>query len=130
MPRKILIVEDEMLLLEAYRDMLKDLDLEILTAVTLLEALDLFEANPDVALIAVDGCFPRAAGESPYPEPGRSCSGEKLIVNARFRGPIVACSSEGGFNQRMLSAGATHSSDKLGLCRLIRQILSSMPAPP
>lgn len=129
--RKILIVEDETLLVEAYRTALEDLDLEILSASTLMEALDVFEANPEVVLVAVDGCFPRDAGESPYPEPGRACSGEKFIVNARYRGEIIACSSEPSLSRRMVAAGATRACEKgRPLCQLIRQLLSGPPAAP
>lgn len=130
MGHKILIIEDETVVLEAYRRVLEDEGLTVLTATTLLEALDLVEAHPDIALVAVDGCFPRAEGESPYPEPGRPCSGEKFIVNARFKGPIIACSSEESFNRRMRSAGATHVSVKgRALCALIRTLLG-LPAAP
>jgi hypothetical protein len=132
MPRKILLIEDEIVLYEAYKTALADVpDLEILTASTLLDALDILEANPDVVLIAVDGCFPRAEGESPYPEPGRACSGEKFIVNARYRGPILACSSEPSLNDRMIRAGATQVGGKgRALCDAIRAILAALPTPP
>ena len=130
MPRKILIVEDEALLLEAYRKTLEDLDLEIRAASTLLEALEVYGANPDVALIAVDGCFPRAAGESPYPAPGRACSGEKFIAIARYRGPILACSSEASLNARMVAVGGAQAfacEKGRAVCRKIRELLAAPP---
>lgn len=131
MPRKILIIEDEPLVLEAYRDALSDADLSVLTAETLLEALAVMETNPDIALVALDGCFPRDVGEDPVPEPGRPCSGEKLIANSpRFQGLIIACSSEAVLNRRMRTEGATHESAKGdALCRLIRKLLGLPPAP-
>lgn len=128
--RKILMIEDEVPLLEAYQKNLEDVGLEILTATTLVDALEILDANPDIRLIAVDGCFPRAAGESATPEPGRLCSGEKFIANSRYHGPIIACSSEAHLNQKMKVMGATHVSGKgHALCNLIRQILS-LPAAP
>jgi CheY-like chemotaxis protein len=131
MPRKILIIEDEALLLKAYCRTLEDLGLEILTASTLLDALEILKANPDVELIAVDGCFPRAAGEDPYPEPGYACSGEKFIANARYRGPILACSSEASLNARMVMAGATFACEKgRAVCQKIRELLAAPPAAP
>lgn len=130
MSRKILIIEDETLLVEAYRTALADAGLEILTASTLLEALEVFEAHPDVALIAVDGCFPRDAGESPYPEPGRACSGEKFIAIARYRGPILACSSEASLNARMVAVGGAQAfacEKGRAVCRKIRELLAAPP---
>lgn len=129
MARKILIVEDEAPLLIGYREALADTGLEVLTASTLLDALDVFDANPDVELIALDALFPRAEGESPIPEHGRVCSGEKFIANARYRGTIIACSSEPSLNRRLVAAGAKHSSGKgLELCALIRKLLGLPPA--
>lgn len=129
MPRKILIVEDAEIVLKAYQDELADTGLEILTAVTLLQALDVYEANLDVELIAVDGLFPHDVGGDPVPEQGRVCAGVKFIANARFHGTIVACSSEESLNTRMLEAGATHASVKgRPLCHLIRKILGLPPA--
>lgn len=127
MPRKILIVEDAETVLEAYHAYL-DPHLQVLTATTLLDALEVFEANPDVDLIAVDGLFPRAAGESDVPERGMRCSGEKFIVNIRYAGPVIGCSSEDGINQRMRAAGATHVCGKgRDLLRLICELLSIPP---
>ena len=125
MPRKILIVEDAETVLLAYREYLKSSPVEVLTAVTLLQALDVVDANPDLALIAVDGCFPRDVGESDKPEPGQRCSGEKFIVNCRLQVPIIACSSESSLNERMLAIGATHASTKgRPLLRLICDLLA------
>lgn len=126
--RKIMIVEDERLLLQAYREALKDLGVEILTASTLLEALELFEANRDVALIALDGCFPRAEGESPYPDAGMKSSGEKFVLNIDYAGPVIACSSDALISRRMVEAGATQACEKgRPLCVLIREILAAAP---
>jgi DNA-binding response OmpR family regulator len=123
MPRKILIIEDAELLLEGYHAYL-DAHLQVLTATTLLDALDVFEANTDVELIAVDGLFPRAAGESDVPEQGMRSSGERFIVNIRYAGPIIACSSEDSLNQRMRATGATHVSMKgRPLLKLICELL-------
>lgn len=127
MQRKILIVEDATLVLEAYHAYL-DPHLQVLTASTLLEALDVFEANTDVELIAVDGLFPHDVGESDMPEPGMRCSGEKFILNIRYAGPVIGCSSEPSLNQRMCAAGATHASEKgRPLLKLICQLLSLPP---
>jgi len=127
MPRKILIVEDAELVLEGYHAYL-DAHLQVLTATTLLEALDVFEANPDVELIAVDGLFPRDVGESDQPEQGMRCSGEKFILNIRYVGPVIACSSLEILNERMCALGATHASQKgRPLLKLICELLSLPP---
>lgn len=108
MPPKILIIEDEETLLQGYQAYLASSPVEVLTAATLLDALEVFEANRDVVLIAVDGLFPHSVGESAVPEEGMPCSGVKFIVNVDFTGPIIACSSEDSLNERMRAAGATH----------------------
>jgi len=124
MPRKILIIEDAETVVEGYKAYLASSPVEILTAATLLSALEILKANPDVELIAVDGCFPRDVGESDVPEPGRACSGEKFIVNARFKGPIIACSSDDFFNRKMRAIGATHVASKgRPVLRLICELL-------
>lgn len=125
MPPKILIIEDAETVLQGYQAYLASSPVEVLTAVTLLDALEVYEANRDVVLIAVDGLFPRAAGESDVPEPGMRTSGEKFILNVDFKGPIIACSSEDVVNERMRSAGATHTSQKgKPLLRLICDLLA------
>jgi CheY-like chemotaxis protein len=131
MRRKILIVEDATLVVDAYLALLAGDDLEILTAATLLGALDLIEAHPDVALVVLDGLFPRDEGESPYPEPGRACSGEKFLANARYRGPIIACSSEPSVNERLLRSGATRAVQKgRDVVAAIRETLAALDARP
>jgi len=124
MPRKILIVEDAQLVLEGYHAYL-DAHVQVLTATTLLAALDVFEANPDVELIAVDGLFPHDVGESDKPEQGMPCCGVKFILNIDYAGPVIANSSEDSLNEKMRAAGATHVCQKgPPLLRLICQLLS------
>ena len=53
----------------------------------------------------------------------------KFILNAEFTGPIIACSSESGFNERMIKAGATRACQKgYPLCQMIRECLLAPPA--
>lgn len=131
MRRKILIVEDATLVVEAYLALLAGEDLEILTAATLLGALDLIRAHPDVALVVLDGLFPRADGESPYPDQGMPCSGEKFLAGARYRGPVIACSSEPSLNERLLRCGATRAVQKgRDVVAAIRETLAALDARP
>jgi|GEM_PF-3036044 len=123
MPHRILIVEDEPLVLEAYRAKLcRPGALDIVTAETLEDAIEAVEGKPPYDAIAVDGCFPHHAGGDPYPERGRACNGEKFVLWLRggrvgYRGPILACSSMPELNEKMVAAGATRAVVKgYGVC--------------
>ncbi len=125
---KILIVEDDVSALEYYGLALEG-HCTVLQAASLLEARDALKANPDVALIAVDGCFPKIPGGSPYPETGRSCSGEKFIAGIRLPGvPIIACSSDPALNRKMQTVGATHTSAKCHALQALVLKLLALPA--
>lgn len=128
MPPRILIVEDAEYLLEAYRAALEhDGACDVVGATTLLEAIAAVEADPAFEAIAVDGCFPHDAGDEPNPEPGRACNGEKFILWLRrhYAGPIIACSSEPKFNDRMIECGATRAAGKgSGVCDALLAILA------
>ena len=113
MPHKILIVEDETFVLEAYRARL-GAAFDVSTAETLDEACRLVEEGAVFEAIVVDGCFPHHPGADPFPERGRACNGEKLILWLRggrvgYAGPIFACSSLPELNDRMVDAGATRA---------------------
>ena len=125
MPPRILIVEDEPYVLEAYRAKLgRDGAFEVVTAECFEEVDLLIEEGKEPAFdaIAVDGCFPHAKGGDPYPAPGRACNGEKLVLWLRggrvgYRGPILACSSMPELNAKMVAAGATRAVVKgYGVC--------------
>ncbi len=123
MSHKILIVEDEKLVLEAYRAKLRhDGDFDVVTAETLEDAVEAVESQGPFEAIAVDGCFPHHAGADPFPEPGRACNGVKLVLWLRggrvgYAGPIFACSSMPDLNDKMVEAGATRAVVKgYGLC--------------
>lgn len=125
MPRRILIVEDETFVLEAYRAKLCRGDaFEVVTAQTFEEVDRLIEEGKGAAFdaIVVDGCFPYEAGGDPYPERGRACNGEKLVLWLRggrvgYQGPILACSSMPELNEKMVAAGATRAVSKgYGVC--------------
>lgn len=129
MPRKILIVEDEKLVLEAYRAKLcHDGAFDVATAETLDDAIDAVEKGGPFDAIAVDGCFPYEAGGDPFPEPGRVCNGVKLVLwlrggRVRYAGPILACSSMPELNAKMVEAGATRAVVKgYGLCDALAEL--------
>ncbi len=122
MPHRILIVEDEPLVLEAYRAKLcHDGAFELVTAETLDDAIRAVEEHGPFEAIVVDGCFPHHAGADPFPERGRACNGEKLVRwlrrRAGYEGPILACSSSSEFNDKMVAGGATRAVVKgYGVC--------------
>ena len=134
MPRKILIVEDETTLLEAYRAALADSGIEIVGAATVIEAMRVVENDGPFDAIAVDGCFPYDVGGEPYPERGRACNGEKLVGWLRGRrvgyaGPILACSSMPELNDKMVQCGATSGPGKgRALCDAIKALFPPTPA--
>lgn len=125
--RKVLIVEDEALLLEAYVAKLAFDGIIVVGAETLMEAVAAFEANPDLAAVAVDGLFPHSAGGSHLPDPGRLSNGEKFVLflkGERFAGPIYACSSLPKLCQKMRDLGATETCEKgNALCDALRKLL-------
>ena len=137
MTPRILIVEDESYLLEAYRAKLgRDGAFDIVTAECLEEVDSLIEEGKGATFdaIVVDGCFPHAKGGDPYPAPGRACNGEKLVLwlrgpRVRYAGPILACSSMPELNQKMVEAGATRGVQKgLGVCDALSELFPSAPA--
>lgn len=135
MPPKILIVEDETYVLAAYRARLSlDGAFDVATAETLEDAIRAFEEGGPFDAIAVDGCFPYHVGADPYPEPGRACNGEKLVLwlrnsRAGYEGPILVCSSMSELNVKMLAAGATRAVAKgYGLCDALTELFPPKPA--
>ena len=137
MPPRILIVEDEPFVLEAYRAKLgRDGAFDVVTAECFEDVDALIEEGKGAAFdaIAVDGCFPHAKGGDPYPAPGRACNGEKLVLWLRggrvgYKGPILACSSMPELNQKMVEAGATRAVQKgLGVCQALAELFPSAPA--
>lgn len=131
---KILIVEDETSLLEAYRARLSDARFELIGAATLVEAMEAVGSAGPFDAIAVDGCFPYDAGGDPYPERGRACNGEKFVgwlrgPRVRYAGPILACSSMSELNDKMLRCGATSGPGKgIPLCDAIMALFPPTPA--
>lgn len=130
---KILIVEDETDLLEAYRAAIADRRIEIVCASTMVEALMAVERDGPFDAIAVDGCFPYDAGGDPFPEPGHACNGQKFIgwirsPRIQYAGPILACSSMDELNAKMLQWGATQAPGKgRALCEAIKALFPPTP---
>ena len=133
MPRKILIVEDETFVLEAYRARL-GAAFDVSAAETLDDACRLIEEGGVFEAIVVDGCFPHHAGADPFPERGRACNGEKFVLWLRgsrvgYAGPILACSSLPEFNDKMVAAGATRAVAKgHGVLEALAALFPQAPA--
>lgn len=65
---KILIVDDEALLLEVLSDILKSYGSEIISAQDSLSALDLYQNNQDVEIVMLDVIMPKKSGVELYHE--------------------------------------------------------------
>jgi DNA-binding NarL/FixJ family response regulator len=100
--KKVLIVEDS----QGYqRDYARALTgkVEILAALTIDDAEDLFVENPDISAIVMDACVP---GDDPTTPP--------LVRKIRetFTGPMIAASSDWDYRQELVAAGCDHEVPK------------------
>ena len=60
--RKLLVIDDDTRLLDAYRDLLSPYGFEVLTAPDGTEAVLIVEQNPDILLVILDLSMPRMDG--------------------------------------------------------------------
>lgn len=114
MKKRVLIVEDNDVLQECWRDRLGD-KIEIVSALTIEEAEAQFDANPDFAAIAMDACVP-----------GGEINTQPLVRKIRssgFAGPMIAMSNESKFNDMLVEAGCNHKSEKARMPKLLLEIL-------
>ena len=88
-----------------------------LVASSLEEGERLFQANPDLTLVIMDGCVP---GERPNSMP--------LVQKMRqtFRGPIVAGSGNPNVCKTLVEAGCSHWALKHMVSGLVSKILKEM----
>jgi len=116
--KKILIVEDDLSIIRVFQRSLDTYD--IVVATTSEQARRAFEANPDLALIVLDGKLKVRAGGVEHIE-------TTLILvdvfRSSFKGPIVVTSGDMGLRGEQLVAGCTHSSDKCKLADLVKTLL-------
>ena len=109
---KILIIEDMLRIQEAWKMHLEKHDHTVVQALTPHEAIDLFEENPDVDIIVLDGCI----------GPLFNCLPVLREIRETFKGPIIAASSDAHFRQTMVQAGCSHECEKEQVLSLIKAI--------
>jgi len=112
MSTRILIVEDNRDVQMFYKDLL--IGLEIVCAFTVEEARQAFMDNSNFAAIVMDACVP---GDEPTTPP--------LVRDFRktFKGPMIATSSDDGYNNELMAAGCDYKSFKYNLHQTLLQIL-------
>lgn len=105
MPRKVLVIEDEVIIQRLIKNVLRRFELEVLSALTLSEACDLFQLNQEeIIIVVIDGSIETPDKLDTIP----------LIrkISENFDRPIVAISSREDFNQALLQNGCTHYGQK------------------
>lgn len=114
--QKVLIVEDDSFFMRIMAERLSG-KAEVLQATTLGVGEQIFDQNPDLALILMDACVP---GDRPNSMP--------LVQKIRrsFTGPIIATSSDPRFRKILLQAGCNHEADKQMAGLLAIELLQSV----
>lgn len=108
---KVLAVEDEEMIQNLWRRQLEG-KVEIISAFTIKEAEGKFSANPDVAVILMDGCMP-----------GNELNTLPLVRKFRetFTGQMIATSSR--FSWELVKAGCSYECAKTLVPSLLLEIL-------
>jgi hypothetical protein len=112
--KKVLIVEDSRGWQSDYARQLNG-RVQILAALTIKEAEELFAANPDINAIVMDACVP---GDSPTTPP--------LVRKIRetFAGPMIAASGAVWFRKQLMECGCDHQADKDDVPAKVIEVLS------
>lgn len=110
--KKVLIVEDHRLIQEALKERLSRLQIDIVQAYCIKEAIEAVETNNDLGLIVLDGDLPD----------GRSFQGDFIAkVKEGYHGPILAAS--GMFNKELLAAGCDTACEKYEIAEKVMDML-------
>ena len=110
---KVLVVEDKESFHDLWRMEFGD-QVELLSALTIKEAQELFRAHQDIAVIAMDACVPGDRPNTMF-----------LVQEMRltYTGPIIAISSLVEYRQMLVKAGCDFECEKDFLPQKIREIL-------
>jgi len=118
-PIKILIIEDDKTFHKMWGKMFQKRTLDhqilVLSVYNIEEAEKLFLANPDIRLIAIDGCVPGI------------CLNTLPLTRAirqRFVGPMIAISSRSDYREKLMKAGCDYECEKFLLPQKIFEILA------
>jgi CheY-like chemotaxis protein len=114
MKPKVLIIEDEPYRQKWWKEDLES-KVEVLSALTIQQAEELFAGNPDVALIVMDACLS-----------GRSPDTILLVKKIRqtFSGPMIAASGNPEYRELLCEAGCDHSCEKYKVPKKVLEILA------
>lgn len=110
---KVLLLDDDNLIQAEWAFRLPA-EVQALSAFDIEDAERYVRENPDIALIAVDGCVP-----------GNHLNTLPFVREARqaFRGPMVAVSSNPDFRFELLAAGCDYACEKSALPEKICELL-------
>lgn len=101
--RKILIIDDDTFFQDVWETLLEGSGLYILRATSIPEADKMFDDNPDIELIALDGCVP-----------GHQLNTLQLATkfSTDFSGPIIAISGVSQFQEELIRYGCNGKCEK------------------
>ena len=114
-PIKVLIVEDSVQWHKTYVRALAGKNIQILSALTIEQAEEMFTSNPDIKAVVMDACVP---GDDPTTLP--------LTKKFRetFSGPMIAISRRDDFRTRLMTSGCDHECPKQDLLQKLCQVLN------
>jgi len=114
MKPRVLIVEDDPVLQMLWEDDLGS-KVEVLSALTIQQAEELFANNPDVALVVMDACL-YDSGIDTIP----------LVRKIRktFHGPMISSSGNPKYQKLLREAGCDHSCKKREVPEKVLEILA------
>lgn len=111
--KKVLIVDDDTSLQAQWREAL-DGKVELISAVSIAQAQELFNSNRRLSAIVMDACVP-----------GNQINTEFLVkkFGESYHGPIIAISTMPEYRRRLILAGCSHESSKEYLTQDLLKIL-------
>lgn len=110
--KKVLIVEDNKNYRRTYESALNG-RVQMLAALSISEAEELFAANPGINAIVMDACVPV---DTPTTLPRK--------IRKTFAGPMIAASSDRDYRQELVHAGCDHEVPKGHVPAKLIEVLS------
>ena len=117
MPIKLLIVEDDHSLQEAWKRAIEDYfgsEIILFQATTIPDAQKLWDENPDIDVIAMDACVP---GCEPNTIP--------LVehIKGMFKGTMITISGSADYRKLLMEAGCDVECEKSKLPQTLKRLL-------
>ncbi len=114
MSHKILAVDDEDPNHQVWREWLQGKEIEMLSAYSTNEAEKIFNNNPDIVAIIMDG---HISGGGP--------TSEELVQKMRekFKGPIIAASGSEYMREKLMEAGCDYWAEKWEIAKKVIEVL-------